>query len=83
MTHVSQTDGAHVFPDDHDQRGTFSPEELCLIHEMMNAAVAECGVSAPGDTAHALGRAVIRLFRNGVRDPAIAAQMLTKTFKRA
>ncbi len=83
MAHLPETDGAHVFPDDYNERAKFSPEELALIGKMMEAALAECGVSAPGETAHALGRAVIRLFRNGVRDPAVAAQMLMRAFKRA
>lgn len=65
-----------------DFKGAFSPDELSWIQQMFDAAREACSVSGNGDNAEALGRAVIRLYRNGIRKPAVAANMLQKAFGR-
>lgn len=84
MNNLAQDgDGRPIFPCNSSSQGVFSPEELSRIRQMFDAARQACRVSGNGDNADALGRAVIRLYRNGVRNPSVAANMLQKAFRRA
>lgn len=83
---IFQTSPDNAYDDERavapDHHGAFSPEDLTRLRDMYAASAAACRVSSENENAEALGRAVIRLFRNGVRQPSVAAAMLSTAFRR-
>lgn len=58
----------------------FAPDELGRLQEMFEAARQACRIFGDDGSSEALGRAVIRLYKNGVRKPTVAASMLVRAF---
>lgn len=77
---LDHTEARSIFPYTPDFNGVFSPDELGRLQEMFDAARQSCRIFGEGDSSEALGRAVIRLYKNGVRKPAVAAHMLLRAF---
>lgn len=67
-------------PVDADHKGVFAPDELGRLQEMFEAARQACRIFGDDGSSEALGRAVIRLYKNGVRKPTVAASMLVRAF---
>lgn len=71
-----------ILNSENSHAGIFTSQDLAQLRKTFQSLRTECRVDAGSDAYNALGRAIIRLYRNGQTDPALVRSILLPAFER-
>lgn len=74
--------GYPMFPGGSELSTLFGPDDLTRLQQLFDGCLMECRLDRESQRARALGKALVRLYAQGQRDPTLIRTLLVPSFRR-